>query len=208
MTGLDEVFDEAVITHNSFVGVNEYLHVPEDDQDGNRHLYTCVKASKISPPVISQVIPPSIEVDSSVHGCGYALKGVEDMSRKSDEDWCFRYFQNQVKTNTICTLPLRVNYLTGLNKYKFVHNKPIGEMSASNSQRLHQLFAIVRRTILASVVLDAESVRLVRYDLGLVLPPTYFLNDNYVLSQIAHNYQIKTERKSSHVETTFWFFHF
>ena len=51
--------------------------------------------------------------------------------------------------------------------------------------------------VLASVVLDAESVRLVRYDLGMVVPPVYFLKDNYVLSQIAHNYQNKTERKYS-----------
>ena len=110
MTGLDEVFDEVVITHNSFVGVEEYLHVPEDDQDGNRHLYTCVKASKSTPPVISQVIQPSIDANGSVHGCGYILKGVEDMTRKSDDDWCFRYFQNQVGFILIQNLPLRVNF--------------------------------------------------------------------------------------------------
>ena len=82
-------------------------------------------------------------------------------------------------------------------------------MSASSSQRLHQLLAIVRRTILASVVLDAESVRLVRYDLGLVVPPTYSLKDSYVLSQMAHSYQTKTERKSRVMNFSFLkFLHF
>ena len=61
--------------------------------------------------------------------------------------------------------------------------------SATDSQRLHQLLATVRRVVLASVVLDVESVRLVRYDLGLVIPPLYLLQDKYMLSQVAHSYQ-------------------
>ena len=68
-------------------------------------------------------------------------------------------------------------------------------LTASNSQRLYQLLAIARRVILASVVLDAESVRLVRYDLGLVMPPIYMLKDSFVLSQVAHAYQKRTESK-------------
>ena len=92
----EEASEEVVLTHNSFVEVEQFLRVPEDDLDGNRHLYTCTKKARTSPPAISELVRSGDAFEGSMNGQGYLLKGVEDLDSKLGDHWCFRIFQNQV----------------------------------------------------------------------------------------------------------------
>ena len=63
------------------------------------------------------------------------------------------------------------------------------------SLKMYQCFSTIRRVIMASVMLPSDCILLNRYDLGLVLPPTFLMEDCFNVSQIEVTFQRLTERK-------------
>ena len=67
--------------------------------------------------------------------------------------------------------------------------------NSEESLRMHQCVSTIRRVCMASVVLPTDCILLNRYDAGLVLPPTYVMEDCFCMSQVEVTFQRLTERK-------------